>query len=163
MDNQELKHLSSPTKVEKGYGPFILASLIFPVQQVEVTETRERISISFTESSFEEVDILAPRTVNERKEALVVELKLRGRNDGCRYFTFGSNLWGPADSNFRFFKLCCCFSVQRRQAKSSGVTASDFKLASTNNTRKIHGHYHGNKEVSARKSCKFSQMHIESS
>jgi len=166
--------------VAKGDGPFILASLFFPVQQVEVTE-RERISINFSESSFfEEVNILAPRsasmpgkrlyyilkepttnetsgspmTVNERKEDLVAELKLRGRNDGCRYFTFGSNMWGLADSNFHFFKLCCFFSVQKRQTKSSGLIASDYKLASTNNTRKIHGHHHGNKDV-ARKCCKF--------
>jgi hypothetical protein len=84
----------------------------------------------------------------------VQELKLRGRDDGCMYFTTGYALWGPTDRGFRFFKLCCCFSKIKRAAAGSQKKAYDFKLASTNNTRKIHGRHHGNKEV-ARKSCKY--------
>lgn len=86
-------------------------------------------------------------------------LKLRGRDDGYNYFTTGSILWGPTDRNFHFFKLCCCFSKPKREVNNSKLNVSNFKLAFTNNTKKIHGCHHGNKEV-ARKSRKFAHVEV---
>jgi hypothetical protein len=173
--------LPSPCKVAKGDGPFV-ASLIFPAQPVEVEEVK-RNSISLTTTNFEFIDILAPPAklpdlpkklyyilddgfltnedcdMTKRKKSLVSKLISKGKETGCRYYTDGSHQWGAKEEHdnrkgaFRFFKLCCSHS-RVKSTKDKNKKKVDIKLASTNNTRVIHGRHNGNRNM-ARKTCKY--------
>jgi hypothetical protein len=176
--------LPSPRKVAKGDGPFI-ASIIFPAQPVEVEEVN-RSSIALTTINFDLIDILAPPTNSpnppkklyyilddgfvakdcdmvRRKKSLVSKIILAGKEAGCRYYTDGWHKWGTKEDQekegFCFFKLCCSHSRSKPTSKKGkdGIKEEHIKLASTNNTRLIHGRHHGNRKM-ARKTCKYRQQ-----
>lgn len=97
----------------------------------------------------------------KRRKLLVSSLISKGREAGCRYYTDGSHKWGGTKhgdgdelkGGFRFFKLCCSHSRLNCSTKIEENVEVKIKLASTNNTRLIHGRHHGNRKMS-RKTCK---------
>ena len=105
-------------------------------------------------------------TMKSRREKFYNHMKLCGKigdeHGGANYYFSSLRKWGPIheDTNFqpkRCFMKCSCSDVVRNKPKPQNSTTdkASFKLASTNNTRKLHGCHKGNKDA-PRKSCKYS-------